>query len=188
MMGVVRVGIFDHFGWAVSVTASDDHEVVDRRRIELVEPGTAVAPIHSDGKGLDLAAVTALVTQVRESATRATSAALDALAESLPEPVRSISLRVVPVDFPSDIAVQMRPPYEARADAVMYRKVLAEVARARGWELQEYLAKRVLDEAVSTLGDRAPQVLEGVRARLGPPWTKDHQMALAATVVASARH
>jgi hypothetical protein len=29
-------------------------------------------------------------------------------------------------------------------------------------------------------------VLHGPRARLGPPWTKDHRTALAATVVASA--
>jgi hypothetical protein len=185
MMESMRVGIFDHFGWAVAVTASDDHEVVDRRRIELIEPGTAAAPIHTDGKGLDLAAATALVADVRASATRATSAALDALAGSVPAPITSISLRAVPQDFPSDIAVQRRTPYEARADAIMYRQVIAEVARARGWELHEYIAKRVLEEATTTLGGRAGDVLGGVRARLGAPWTKDHQMAFAATIVAS---
>ena len=37
--GDVRLGIADHLGWAVAVTASPDHEVVDRRRIELIEPG-----------------------------------------------------------------------------------------------------------------------------------------------------
>jgi hypothetical protein len=184
--GGMRVGIFDHFGWAVSVTASDDHEVVDRRRVELIERGTAAAPIHTDGKGMDLAAVTALVAEVRESATRVTSAALDALAAAVPAPITSISLRAVPGDFPSDIAVQRRTPYEARADAIMYRQVLAEVARARGWELHEYVAKHVLDQAADVLGERAGDVLAGVRARLGPPWTKDHQLALAATVVASA--
>jgi hypothetical protein len=30
----MRLGIADHLGWAVAVTASSDHEVVDRRRIE----------------------------------------------------------------------------------------------------------------------------------------------------------
>lgn len=40
----MRLGIADHFGWAVAVTASADHEVVDRRRIELVEPGVTEAP------------------------------------------------------------------------------------------------------------------------------------------------
>ena len=33
-------------------------------------------------------------------------------------------------------------------------------------------------------GERADEVLFGPRARLGPPWNKDHRMALAATIVA----
>jgi hypothetical protein len=33
------LGIADHPGWAMAVAASADHEVVDRRRIELIEPG-----------------------------------------------------------------------------------------------------------------------------------------------------
>ena len=49
----MRIGIAHHLGWAVAVTAADDHRVVDRRRIELVEPGVATAPIHHEGKPLD---------------------------------------------------------------------------------------------------------------------------------------
>ena len=33
------------------------------------------------------------------------------------------------------------------------------------------------------LGERAHEVLHGPRATLGPPWSKDHRMALAATIV-----
>jgi hypothetical protein len=180
----MRVGVADHFGWAVAVTASADHEVVDRRRIELIEPGVSAAPIHYDSKRLDLAATAALVAAVRASVVRATSAALDALAAALPEPVVSISLRAWPPDFPDDIAVQRRSPHEARADAIMYRQILAEVAHARGWQIHCYLAKDVLGQAVELLGARADEVLEGPRAAIGPPWTKDHRTALAATVVA----
>jgi hypothetical protein len=46
----VRLGIADHLGWAVAVTASADHEVVDRRRIELIEPGLSQAPIHYEAR------------------------------------------------------------------------------------------------------------------------------------------
>ena len=127
----MRLGIAHHFGWAVAVTAAADHQVVDRRRIELIEPGMPAAPIHHDGKPLDDAAVAVLVARVRASAVRATSAALDELADGLPEPIVSMSLRAWPLDFPDDIAVLRRPPYEARADSVMYRQVLAEVAHAR---------------------------------------------------------
>ena len=181
----MRLGVAHHFGWAVAVTASADHQVVDRRRIALVEPGMAAAPIHHEGKPLDDDAATALVAEVRASAVRATSAALDELAAALPEPIVSMSLRAWPLDFPDDIAVQRRVPYESRADSVMYRQVLAELARARGWDVEFYDGKDVEARAVSKLGERADEVLFGPRATIGPPWTKDHRMALAATIVAS---
>lgn len=181
--GAMRLGIADHFGWAVAVTASADHEVVDRRRIELVEPGISAAPIHYESKRLDVAATAELVARVRASVVRSTSAALDEIATALPAPVVSISLRTWPPDFPDDIAVLRRVPYEARADAVMYRQVLSELAHARGWDVHLYRAKDVVGQAVSMLAERADEVLEGPRAALGPPWTKDHRMALAATIV-----
>jgi hypothetical protein len=180
----MRVGIAHHLGWAVAVTASADHEVVDRRRIELVEPGVAAAPIHHEGKALDDAAAAALVMQVRASAARATSAALDELVAAVAGPLVSMSIRAWPLDFPDDIGVQRRPPYEAHADSIMYRQILTEEAHARGWAVHLYNAKDVESQAVRILGDRADAVLYGPRATLGPPWAKDHRMALAATVVA----
>jgi hypothetical protein len=179
----MRLGIADHLGWAVAVTASPDHDVVDRRRIELVEPGVTAAPIHYESKRLDADATVALVAGVRASVVRATSAALDEIATALPEAVVSMSLRTLPPDFPDDIAVQCRAPFEARADAVMYRQVLVELAHARDWDVHFYDAKEVVAQAVALLGARADEVLQGPRAALGPPWTKDHRMALAATVV-----
>ena len=183
MTGDVRVGIADHFGWAVAVTASANHDVVDRRRIELVEPGVTAAPIHYESKHLDVDETAELVASVRASVERATSAAFDDLASSLPGPIVSISLRAMPSDFPTDIAVQRRTPYESRADAIMYRQVLAEIAGARGWTVRFYEAKHVEAQAVRLLGDRADAILHGPRASLGPPWTKDHRVALAATIV-----
>ena len=180
----MRVGIADHFGWAVAVTATDDHEVVDRRRIELVEPGVTPAPIHYDSARLGLAGTVALVAEVRASVVCATEAAFAELAAALDGPITSISLRTWPADFPTDIEVQMRVPYEARADAVMYRQLIADVAGGRGYDIHQYDAKSVESLAVARLGDRADDVLHGPRARLGPPWAKDHRVALAATVVA----
>lgn len=184
MIAEVRLGIADHLGWAVAVTASAEHEVVDRRRIELVEPGLSAAPIHYESRRLDVAATAALVAEVRSSAVRATTAAFDEIAASLPAPVVSISLRAWPPGFPGGIAVQRRAPYEARADAIMYRRVLAEVARSRRWDVVLYDAKQVVDQAIGVLGERAEEVLYGPRATMGPPWAKDHRIALAATVVA----
>ncbi|MBI1354534.1 MAG: hypothetical protein GC160_09315 [Acidobacteria bacterium] len=180
----MRVGIAHHFGWAVAVTAGADHRVVDRRRIELIEPDVPSAPIHQDVRALDDAAAEALVRRVRVSAARATSASLAALAEAVPGPIASLSLRAWPADFPDDLRVQRRVPYESRADSVMYRQVLAECARARGWEVLFFDAKTVEREAARLLGERARAVLHGPRTALGPPWSKDHRVALAATIVA----
>ena len=76
-----------------------DHEVVDRRRIELIEPGVTAAPIHYESRRQDVAATTALVAKVRASVVRAASAALDVIEAALPrrssrsrsEPGRSTS-------------------------------------------------------------------------------------------------
>src|SRR6202035_4388186 len=102
-IGGMRVAIADHLGWAGAVTASADHQVVDRRRIELVEPGVSAAPIHYDSRRLDVAATAALVAKVRASVVRATSTALDELEAALPGRVLSISLRAWPPEFPDDI-------------------------------------------------------------------------------------
>ena len=189
----MRVGIAHHLGWAVAVTASADHAVVDRRRIELIEPDLPAAPIHhvggphvlhQTGPPIDDAALAELVAQVHASVGRATTTALAELASAVPEPIASISVRAWPAEFPDDIATLRRVPYESRADSIMYCKVLAEVAQARGWDVAVYDAKHVEADARDLLGARAKAVLEGPRATLGPPWSKDHRMALAATIVA----
>lgn len=159
----------------------------------MIEPGLSSAPIHHDGgphllhrraKPLDDDALAELVANVRASVVRTASLELDKLSTSLPEPIVSMSLRAWPTDFPIDIAVQRRVPYESRADSVMYRQVLADLARDRGWEVHLY-AKDVAAEAARILGEQADEVLNGPRSTLGPPWSKDHRMALAATVVLS---
>lgn len=180
----MRLGIAHHLGWAVAVTASADHRVVDRRRIDLIEPGLPVAPVEHDARPLDDAAAAALVARVRASAVRATSVALDRLVAASSSRLVSMSLRSWPPDFPDDIAVQRRAPYDSQADSVMYRQVLAELADARGWAVHLYDARDVESQAIRVLGARAGDVLHGPRTALGPPWGKDHRIALAATIMA----
>jgi hypothetical protein len=188
------VGIAHHLGWAVAVTAAADHRVVDRRRIELIEPGMPPAPVHHLGgphalhrpsAPIDDADLASLVTQVRASVRRATTTALEGLESEIPGPIVSISVVRWPRDFPGDIATQRRVPYESRADSVMYRQLLAEMARDRGWAVHSYDAKTVECHSAKILGTQANDVLHGPRAVLGPPWSKDHRSALAATVVAA---
>jgi hypothetical protein len=99
-------------------------------------------------------------------------------------PIQLISIRGWPIDFPQEISVQRRAPFESRADSIMYCQLLAQLARQRGWEVHRYNAKAVEREATELLGVRARDVLYGPRETFGPPWSKDHRVALAATVVA----
>jgi hypothetical protein len=188
----MRLGIAHHFGWAVVVTASSDFQVVDRRRIDLIESGLPAAPIHHEGgthplhgsdQPLDDDSLAALVAEVRRSVTRMASDAMDDLAATVSAPITMVALRGWPPDFPEEIATQRRPPYESRADSVMYCQVLAGIAGERGWDVRTYDAKSVEAEATAILGARADDVLHGPRKTLGPPWSKDHRMALAGTVV-----
>ena len=160
------------------------HTVVDRRRVGLVGPGVPTAPVEHEAQDLDLDTAQTLVDAVRDSAKRETSSALDRLAADLPRPVLSLSLRAWPADFPEPLAVRRRPPYSAVADSVMYREVLADAASARGWEVHLFDASAVEAQAARALGARTAEVLDGPRKALGPPWTKDHRRALAATVLA----
>jgi hypothetical protein len=189
----MRVGIAHHLGWAIVVTANAEHTVTDRRRVELLDADLPTAPVHHEGgphpmhrtrEPLDDDALAELVHRVRASARRATAAAFDELARAAGGRIRSASVRSWPVDFPADIATQRRVPHESRADSVMYCQVLAEVARERGWDVHLFDAKQVEADAARVLGVRAHEVLHGPRRTLGPPWSKDHRTALAATVVA----
>lgn len=179
----MHLGLADHLGWAVAVTVNSGHDVVDRRRIELVDPGLSAAPIHYDRGRSSLDDLRALVVEVRASVVRMATTGFDEIETGLPEPVSAVSLRQIPAGFPQDLDELRRSPWEARADAVMYRQVLAEVAANRGWAVMFYDARTVVRDAAEELGERADEVIQGPRARLGPPWTKDHRVALAATVV-----
>src|SRR5690606_10628620 len=104
----MRLGIAHHLGWAVAVTATDDHDVVDRRRIELIEGDLPAAPVHHVGGPHELHRsgppigddeLVALVSEVRDAVHRATRTALDQLETDLNEPVSSISVR----EWPDDI-------------------------------------------------------------------------------------
>lgn len=180
----MRLGVFDHLGWAVAVTASADYEVVDRRRIELIEPGFTPAPIHYESHRLDVAETVALLEAVEAAVVRQTRASLAELEDTLPGRIDSISLRRWPTDFPQDIEIRRCPPYESRADPIMYREILADIAESLGWDVHFYDAKTVTEEATARLGDRVEDVLYGPTDFLGPPWTKEHRLALAATIVA----
>jgi len=181
------IGVSDHGGWAVLVTVTRDGTLLDRRRVELVDEGLPKIPHHSEGQGLPLDEAVKLVERVRESAERHAKLGLDAVAMTVPGRgfgIAGIALRKCP-PLPPTIAGRIKD-YRARnvADWVMYRKALAAAAGARGWAVHWYDTKRVFDAASEALHiEDLDAHFRELRRSIGPPWDKDHKLAMAAAIV-----
>ena len=165
------------------VTAARDGTLLDRRRIELLDVGLPKLPHHHEAQGLPLDEAVELVERVRVSAERHAALALNAVRMAVPH-VLGVALRKCP-QLPATIAERLKD-YRAQnvADWVMYRKALASAAERRGWPVHWYDAKCVLSAAsrvlrVENLDARFLQI----RRAVGPPWDKDHKLAMAAAIV-----
>ena len=180
------IGVSDHGGWAVMVTAAGDGTLLDRRRVELVDEDLPKIPHHSEGQGLPIEEAVALVEHVRASAERHAKLRLEEVAKTVPGRILGIALRQCP-PLPPTIAERIKD-YRAQnvADWVMYRKALAAAAEARGWAVHWYDAKKVFDAASEALhiDDLDAHFLQ-LRTSIGPPWGKDHKVAMAAAIVAA---
>lgn len=171
--GVV-IGISDHGGWAILVTATSDGTLLDRRRVELVDDGLPAIPHHHEAQMLPLDQAVALVERVRTSAEKHAVRALDAVAADVPD-VRGIALRRCQ-PLPPTIPERLKD-YRARnvADWVMYRNALASAAQARGWSVYWFDPKSLnLDAGVLQM-----------RRVVGPPWGQDQKLAMAAAIAAT---
>jgi hypothetical protein len=150
-----------------------------------VDEGLPKIPHHSEAQRLPLGEAVALVERVRASAARQATRELDALAAALSGRIHGIALRECPV-LPPTVA-ECITDYRAQnvADWVMYRRALAAAASARGWAVHWYDAKTVIDTAGKMLGiDDIDAHFSRVRESIGPPWGKDHRVAMAAAIVA----
>lgn len=180
------IGVSDHGGWAVLVTVAADGTLLDRRRVELVDADLPKIPHHSEGQRLPLDEAVELVERVGVSAERQAKLSLDAVAKTFPRRILGVALRQCP-EVPLTIAERIKD-YRAQnvADWVMYRKALAAAAEARGWAVHWYDSKRVLASASEALGieDLEAHFLQ-LRNSIGPPWSKDHKVAMAAAIVAA---
>lgn len=181
-------GVADHCGWAVLVTVAGGANLVDRRQVELVDEALPKLPHHHECRGLPVADAVALVERVRRSADMHSAACLEALAAGLSTGIAGIALRACP---PLPATVEERiSDYRSQnvADSVMYRNALARAAEARGWSVHWYDPRRVLAEAATALGRQSiDDLLDETGAALGPPWRKDHRVAMAAAIAAAAR-
>ena len=179
------IGVSDHGGWAVLVTAKRDGTLLDRRRVELVDEGLPKIPHHSECQRLPLDKAVELVERVRVSAEKHAVLALDSVTTAVPR-ILGVALRKCP-PLPPTIAERISD-YHAQnnADWVMYRQALAAAAEARGWPIYWYDAKSVLGAARQALGVKNLDAhFLRLRKAVGPPWNTDHKLAMAAAIVSA---
>ena len=180
------IGVADHFGWAVFVTATRDGSLLDRRRVALVDKDLPSDPHHHKAQRLPLDQALALIERVRLSAERHAKLALDAVESTVTPSIEGIAMRECP-KLPPTVAERIRD-YRAQnvADSVMYRHALAGAAQARDWTVHWYDARKVLDAASDALQiEDLDSHFVAMRKSIGPPWGRDQRVAMAAAIVAA---
>ncbi|WP_438000630.1 hypothetical protein WMF26_13215 [Sorangium sp. So ce185] len=194
------VGVAEHGSSAVLVTLAPGGELLDRRRVDLTDPGLPTHPHHHEGswavgryldspwaRPISLADAVGLVERVRASAVRGARAGLEALAAAVPAPIASIAIRVCPALPPTTEERIADNRAQTVADSVMYREALAAAAEARGWSVHWYDSERVFREAAATLGlEDVDAFLRAMGRSVGPPWQAKHKLAAAAALAAQA--
>ena len=194
----VVVGVADHNGWAALVCVSvkdGSPAVVDRRRVELIEPGLPKQPYEHDTVGMRAAEAERMVQEVRDSAAHCAERAFSRLRSSLGAKVEilSIALRSAPLPrLPGSVAeVHASWPVTVRADAMLYHDALCTGAASLGINVDTFPRgeeRPRAAEATATTAERLNRFLSGLRARLGPPWQQDHQSAAARAIAALGRY
>jgi hypothetical protein len=202
----VVVGVADHNGWAVFVCVGDKDgspEVVDRRRVELIEPGLPKQPYEHETHGMNTAEAERLVQEVRESAghcaERALSRLRSSLASSIDSSLRarceivSIALRTAPLPrSPGSVAeAHASRPVMLRADPMLYHDALCTAAASLGIGVATFPRgeeRPRAAEAMATTVERLDRFLSGLRTSLGAPRQQDHQAAAARAIAALGRH
>jgi hypothetical protein len=180
------VGVSDHAGWAVLVTVADDGTFLDRRRVKLVDADLPSMPHHHKAQTLPLEQALDLIERVSASAGRHAELSLKALEAEMSASIQGIALRECP-RLPPTVAERISNYWaQNRADSVMYRMALAGAAESREWSVHWYDAKTVLDTArdVGHIDDLDARFAE-IRKTIGPPWQRDHRLAMAAAIVAA---
>jgi len=190
----VVLGLKAHSGWAALVALGfrgDRPEVVERRRLELIEPGAewAKAPYHA-AEDLKPAEAKRLVERGIAAAHRQSAAAVRGVVKELRDrgldPVACAVLMGAPMpewSVAEILAVHFRMH---KAEGVLFREALAKAAEAAGLVVVPVPEKELQQIAPRALG--APwaaitKEVDAFKASVGAPWGKDQKEAALAALI-----
>jgi hypothetical protein len=192
----VALGFKAHSGWAALVAigiSGSEFQVIDRRRLELVEPRDSVwakQPYHA-AETLELKKARDLVKRGADAAHRMALKQMRATVQGLERQSHQIVACAVLMPSPMPewtteeiLAVHFRMH---KAEGVLFPDALASAAEACGLKLVAIPEKTLIQIAQKTLGKPASELAGRVVAlgkAVGPPWTKDQKNATLAAMVA----
>ena len=186
------LGVADHNGWAECVTVAASRGVpvvVDRQRLELIEPGIPSMPYHHETLKMPRPEGERLVARVRESVLRTTLERLKALRDELQPPytIVAMTLRVPPLDFVPVTVAEAHQSYNVtcRADGMMYHDALSTAARRLKIPVKLHDRGEEVARAVARFDvglEEMEEFLQRAGAPVGKPWQKEHRLAVAAAV------
>jgi hypothetical protein len=202
IVGTVTVayGLKAHSGWSALVVLSAvgaGYQVIDRRRIELVEENTAswaAQPYHA-AAGLDPADARDMVTRGIEAARRVAVKEMQgavkrsrelqhdivACAVIVPEPMPDWSTEEI-------LSVHFRMH---KAEGVLFPDALARAADACGLQLVAVREKPLFEQAEKELVIARSALTKRIAAlgkAAGPPWGKDQKNAALAAMIALGKY
>ncbi|WP_336212638.1 hypothetical protein [Nonomuraea sp. LPB2021202275-12-8] len=190
------LGVRDHCGWAMLVGLGGDPEapqVLLRERIVLLDDPTLPDQPYHAAAGLGLREAAGLIGRVESSARAAAHRELSRAAGELRAGGHDVG--GIGMDLGAVGAGRMSLPgsleeilgkhhYLHGAEGELYHEALMDGARAAGLHVERYDFKTLPDTAARLLGSAAAERVSGLRAQVGPPWTRDHKdAALAALLV-----
>jgi hypothetical protein len=192
----VAFGIKAHSGWAALVvlgTRSGQLQVVDRRRMELVEKDEASwakQPYHA-AEGLNARDARDLVRRGVETARRIAVREMRTAIKSAREAEHEVAAcAVLVVDPMPDLTVDEILAVHFRmhkAEGVLFRDALARAAGACGLRLVCVPEKQLDDaaeRALATSTNGLRKTVASLGKSVGPPWGKDQKDAALAAMIA----
>jgi hypothetical protein len=189
----VAFGIKAHSGWAALVvlgTPGGELQVVDRRRMELVEKGEASwakQPYHA-AEGLDAGPARELVARGLAAARRAALREMRAAVKRARLAGHEVAACAVLMGEPMPdwtvheiLAVHFRMH---KAEGVLFRDALARAAGACGLSFLAIPEKQLDERALAAPASSLRKRIASLGKSVGPPWGKDQKDASLAAMIA----
>jgi hypothetical protein len=194
-VALVGLGFKHHTGWAIAVAATGSAknlEVLDRRRIELIDPSLVRFAYHNV-QDTPVKQAAKSIAKVEASALGCASREISAFVDSLRadgHEVRGVGIAAKTAQLPDALEkILSSHALLHAAEGDLYREALAEGAASCGLSVAGFPPKQLYADAAAQLGTTEAtlrEVLVRTGKALGSPWRVDHKDATLAALLALA--